>query len=72
LIDKIKKLSEKLDELIKEEERILPRVTIENSIFIPILLKNEKIDKISPPGLVESEEKFVKELKKYLKKILKF
>ncbi len=67
LIDKIRELSKKLDELIKEEEKILRRVIIDNSIYIPILLKNEKIDKISPPGLVESEEKFVKGLKEYLK-----
>jgi hypothetical protein len=67
LIEKIKTLAERLDELLKDDKELLPRVVIDNSIFVPLLLKNEKIKKISPPGLTESEEKFVLDLKKYLK-----
>jgi superfamily II DNA or RNA helicase len=67
LIEKIKALAERLDELLKDDKELLPRVVIENSIFVPLLLKNEKIKKISPPGLTESEEKFVLDLKNYLK-----
>ena len=67
LIEKIKALAERLDELLKDDKELLPRVVIDNSIFIPLLLKNEKIKKISPPGLTESEEKFVSDLKKFLK-----
>jgi hypothetical protein len=67
LIEKIKALAERLDELLKDDKELLPRVVIDNSIFVPLLLKNEKIKKISPPGLTESEEKFVLDLKNYLK-----
>jgi superfamily II DNA or RNA helicase len=67
LIEQIKALAERLDELLKDDKELLPRVVIDNSIFIPLLLKNEKIKKISPPGLTESEEKFVSDLKKFLK-----
>jgi len=67
LIEQIKALAERLDELLKDDKELLPRVVIDNSIFVPLLLKNEKIKKISPPGLTESEEKFVLDLKNYLK-----
>ena len=67
LIEQIKALAERLDELLKDDKELLPRVVIDNSIFVPLLLKNEKIKKISPPGLSESEEKFVSDLKNYLK-----
>jgi hypothetical protein len=66
LIKEIRELSEKIDELQKDDDKILPRIVIENSIFRPLLLKNDEIDKISPPGLTESEKKFVSDLKKYL------
>jgi hypothetical protein len=66
LIENIKSLAENMDKLSKDDLDILPRITIENSVFIPILLENEKI-KISPSGLNESEKKFVEGLEKYLK-----
>ncbi|MBX0312210.1 MAG: DEAD/DEAH box helicase family protein [Sulfurihydrogenibium sp.] len=66
LIKEIKSLAENMDKLLKDDLDVLPRITIENSVFIPILLESEKI-KISPPGLNESEKKFVEGLEKYLK-----
>ena len=66
LIDEIKKLKENIDELLKDDNKILPRVIIDNSIYIPLLLKSKEIDQMSPPGLVESEEKFVRGLKEFL------
>jgi len=66
LIDEIKKLKEKIDELLKDDNKILPRIVIDNSIYIPLLLKSKEIDQMSPPGLVESEEKFIRGLKEFL------
>ncbi|MCX7723991.1 MAG: hypothetical protein N2042_01940 [Thermodesulfovibrio sp.] len=65
-IEEIRKLIEKLDNLSKEEQEILPRVYFHNHLFIPILLQSKRIDKISPTGLVESEKEFLLGLKKYL------
>ncbi len=68
IIDEIKKLVDNINELIKEDHTTLPRIHFDNHIYIPILLeKNKDIEKISPRGLVESEEKFVKGLREYLK-----
>jgi len=67
LIKEIESLAENMDKLLIDDLDVLPRIAIENSVFIPILLESEKI-KISPPGLNESEKKFVEGLKKYLKR----
>jgi len=71
LIDAIKELCKDLEKLATSDENgDLPRVDIENSVYRPILLKSnlksKEIDKISPPGLVESEKKFVEGLREYL------
>jgi superfamily II DNA or RNA helicase len=66
IIQEIKEFLKKINDLQKDDDKILPRIVIENSIFIPLILKNDEIDKISPPGLTESEKKFVSDLKKYL------
>jgi hypothetical protein len=45
----------------------MPKVDIfHNSVFVPLLLEKEGI-KISPPGLNEGEERFLKDLRNYLK-----
>ena len=67
LVDKIKKLVKDLKELQKDDEATLPRIYFERHLYVPILLKGNKIDKISPEGLVESEAEFVLGLKNYLK-----
>ncbi len=68
LINKIKNLVSNINNLIKEDHTTLPRICFDKHIYIPILLaKNKDIEKISPPGLVESEEKFVNGLREYLK-----
>ncbi|MEO0232204.1 MAG: DEAD/DEAH box helicase family protein [candidate division WOR-3 bacterium] len=74
LVNAIRNLIEDLDKLVKEETEILPRVYFEGSLYLPLLLESKgkgeskEIDKISPPGLVESEEKFVRGLREYLKR----
>lgn len=66
-IEKLKRLVEDMDALLDEQEErgILPRIVIENSVFVPLLLEKEDI-KISPPGLNEGEKRFLKDLKGYL------
>ncbi len=67
LIDKIRSLAKHLEKLIREDRETLPRIYFERSLYVPILLKSTEFAKISPPGLVESEEKFVTGLRDYLK-----
>ncbi|MEM3829576.1 MAG: hypothetical protein QXP36_10235, partial [Conexivisphaerales archaeon] len=69
LVEKITNLTEDLEKLIVEDTNTetLPRVYFDGSLYVPLLLQSEKINKISPAGLVESEQKFVQGLKQYLK-----
>jgi hypothetical protein len=67
LINEIRNLLKDLDKLWKEETEELPRVYFADHLYVPILLQNKEIDKISPECLVESEEKFIKRLRDYLK-----
>ena len=67
LIERIKELIKDLDKLYKQETEELPRVYMGEHLFLPILFKSEKIDKITPEGLVESEVKFIKDLRSYLR-----
>jgi len=69
LIEKLKRLVEDMNALLDEqkEKDILPRIVIDNSVFVPLLLEKEGI-KISPPALNKGEEKFLKGLKDYLDK----
>ena len=74
LIDNIRKLISELKEnleLLLQKEGMengeLPRIYFGRHLFVPLLLKNNKIDKMSPAGLVESEKDFVLGLIDYLK-----
>jgi hypothetical protein len=67
LIKRIKELIKDLDKLYEQETEELPRVYMGEHLFLPILVKSEKIDKITPEGLVESEVKFIKDLRSYLR-----
>lgn len=66
LIKKIKDLTKDLEKLLNEENDNLPRVYFDHHLFLPILIKTKKIDKIFPEGLEESEVKFLKKLREYL------
>jgi len=68
LIEEIKKLAKDLHKLLREDTKTLPRIYFDSHLYVPILLPSKKIDRISPAGLVESEEKFVAGLREYLKK----
>jgi superfamily II DNA or RNA helicase len=67
LIEKLKRLVENMDALLNEQEGrdVLPRIVIDNSVFVPLLLEKEGI-KISPPGLNEGEKRFLEGLRGYL------
>jgi hypothetical protein len=68
LIKAIVKLRADLDRLCKQETAELPRLYFDRHLYLPLLL--EKSDKLSavPPGLADSEAKFVKDLKEYWEK----
>ena len=66
-IKDVRNLVRNLNKLLKEETKELPRVYLANHLYLPILLKDKKIDRISPEALVESEEKFVNGLREYLR-----
>jgi len=68
LINKIKRLKKDIKRLLKEENDDLPRIYFDTHLYLPILLQTDKIDRISPAGLVESEKEFVLGLREYLKK----
>jgi hypothetical protein len=69
LIEKLKRLVEDMDALLDErkEGNILPRIVIENSVFVPLLLEKEGIS-ISPLGLNDGEKRFLEGLRDYLDK----
>ena len=68
LVKKIRKLAEDLESLFKDEEEILPRLYLDNHLFVPLLIQKEKeIDRIIPAGLVRSEKEFLEGLRGYLK-----
>ncbi|MCM8798578.1 MAG: hypothetical protein NC821_03850 [Candidatus Omnitrophica bacterium] len=66
LVKEIRNLTKDLEKLLKED-KTLPRVYFDRSLYVPILLQSKEIDKISPAGLVESEKEFVLGLKEYFK-----
>jgi len=72
-IEKLKRLVENMDALLNEqkERNVLPRIVIENSVFVPLLLEEGGILKkedvsISPPALNKGEESFLEGLRNYL------
>ncbi len=65
LITAIEKLREDLDRLCYQETCELPRIYFDRHLYLPLLLKrNDKLNTV-PPGLEESEEQFVGDLKDY-------
>jgi len=66
-IKEVKELVKNLNKLLKEEDNILPRVHFDKHFFLPLLIKDAEIEKHSPPALVDSEIRFVKDLREYLK-----
>ncbi len=68
LLKEIRNLRNDLNKLLQDDQKTLPRVYFDGSLYVPILLQSKEIDKITPAGLVESEKDFVSGLKSYLQK----
>jgi len=66
LIAEIKSLTKDLKKLLKDDEETLPRICFDGHLYVPILLKSKKIERISPAGLEDSEKNFVLRLRQYL------
>jgi len=70
VINKLKKLSNDINELLRNnpDDNDLPRIVIDESIFVPLLIKKTHSDfgTITPDALEKSEEDFVINLKKYI------
>ena len=67
IIKKINKLIDNLQNLpYLNNESIQPLLYFDRHLYVPLLLNDPKIKKISPEGLVESEKKFVLGLKDFL------
>jgi hypothetical protein len=58
LIEKLKRLVEDMDALLDEQKErdILPRIVIDNSVFVPLLLEKEGIKHFST-GIERGREK---------------
>lgn len=67
-IKKLKELVKKGKELLEKENSVLPRINLSNSLYIPLLIKNKRIRKISPDFLVDSETTFLNTFKDYIQK----
>ena len=65
LIEKIENLIADCRALYESERSSLPRIHFDRHLYQPLLLKEGNQLKLSPPGLEESEQKFVEDLKIY-------
>ena len=66
LIEEIESLYADCSKLYESESSSLPRIYFDRHLYQPLLVENGgKQLKMSPPGLTGSEQKFVKDLRKY-------
>lgn len=71
LAQKVKEIANNLEELLREERDIFPRLYIDNHLFLPLLIQRSGrtgMERIHPAGLVESEVMFLEEVRKFLEK----
>ncbi len=66
LIEEIEHLIADCQALYENDRDSLPRIYFDRHLYQPLLVeKRDKPLKMSPPGLTESEQRFVKDLKEY-------
>ena len=65
LISKIESLIADCQALYDSEDASLPRVHFDRHLYQPLLVKQGNMLTLSPPGLEESEQAFVKDLRQY-------
>ena len=63
----IQKLIEKANSIYREDKQELPTIHFDRHLYQPLLIKRGDKVKSSPPGLNESEHRFVEDLRKYCK-----
>ncbi len=70
IIQKIKEIVENIQELFKNapDDDYLPRIYLDSSLFVPLLIHTKQFEKISPQGLVESEKEFILGIREFLQK----
>ena len=64
LIRQLEQLINDCRALYEAEDATLPRIHFDQHLYQPLLLEDSRIG-ISPPGLVESEKRFVSDLREY-------
>lgn len=67
LIQEIQKLIDQEDAIFKKDTRELPNIHFDRHLYQPLLIEKDDKVKSSPPGLNESERKFVDHLREYCK-----
>jgi superfamily II DNA or RNA helicase len=67
LIEAIRGLIGDINRLRKDDEKVLRRVYFDRHLYLPILLQDKNIERISPAALVDSESDFISRLRQYLK-----
>jgi len=65
LIDNVDKLIQNLQGLYEKETTELPRIHFDRHLYQPLLIEHGDSVKMSPPGLKDSEKKFVQDIKDY-------
>ncbi len=66
LIEEIESLYDDWSRLYESESGSLPRIYFDRHLYQPLLVENEgKQLRMSPPGLTGSEQKFLRDLRKY-------
>ena len=65
LVEAVQKLLQEQDRLYQEENGGLPRLHFDRHLYQPLLLEMAEKVQIVPPGLKESEARFVRDLRDY-------
>ena len=65
LIDEIRRLIDDCGTLYESESNSLPRIHFDRHLYQPLLVNERDKLKLSPPGLEESEQEFVNDLRRY-------
>lgn len=68
LLETIRELRHQIEQLCQQDLKDFPNINIyfDRHLYQPLLLANQGIDTITPPGLNEGEAKFVRDLRDYL------
>ena len=67
LISAVRKLIEEGERIYREETRELPNVYFDRHLYQPLLVERGDKVRIEPPGLSQSEERFVKDIRGFVR-----